>query len=152
MRIAYLGSKGLPSKSGTERVVEAIVTRLSGKHEITVYCDSRYTPAETKVAGVHLIRIATIKGKHIQAPYLFFISVLHALFCRYDLIHLHGTDACFMLPILRIKYKVVIHGTWCARTSETAEMGKDCPIFYPPDGVSLYLSIQFCNECFQTGY
>jgi glycosyltransferase involved in cell wall biosynthesis len=107
MRIAYLGSKGLPSKSGTERVVEAIVTRLSGKHEITVYCDARYTPQETKVAGVHLIRIATIKGKHIQATYLFFISALHVLFCRYDLIHLHGTDACFMLPLLRIKYKVV---------------------------------------------
>jgi glycosyltransferase involved in cell wall biosynthesis len=107
MKIAYLGSKGLPSKSGTERVVEAIVTRLSGKHEITVYCDARYTPQETNMDGIHLIRIPTIKGKHIQATYLFFISAIHALFCRYDLIHLHGTDACFMLPVLRLRYKVV---------------------------------------------
>jgi glycosyltransferase involved in cell wall biosynthesis len=107
MRIAYLGSKGLPSKSGTERVVEAIVTRLSGKHEITVYCDAWYTPEGTNIDGVRLIRIPTIKGKHIQATYLFFISAVHALFCRYDLIHLHGTDACFTLPMLRIKYRVV---------------------------------------------
>jgi glycosyltransferase involved in cell wall biosynthesis len=107
MRIAYLGSKGLPSRSGTERVVEAIVTRLSGKHQITVYCDARYTPPGTNVDGAHLIRIATIKGKHIQATYLFFVSAIHALFCRYDLIHLHGTDACFMLPVLRLRYKVV---------------------------------------------
>jgi glycosyltransferase involved in cell wall biosynthesis len=107
MKIAYLGSKGLPSKSGTERVVEAIVTRLSGKNEITVYCDARYTPQGANIDGVHLIRIPTIKGKHIQATYLFFISAIHSLFCRYDLIHLHGTDACFTLPILRIKYKVV---------------------------------------------
>jgi glycosyltransferase involved in cell wall biosynthesis len=107
MRIAYLGSKGLPSKSGTERVVEAIVSRLASKHEITVYCDSRYTPKGTKLEGVHLIRMFTIKGKHIQATSLFFLSALHALLCRYDVIHIHGTDACFILPILRLKYKVV---------------------------------------------
>jgi glycosyltransferase involved in cell wall biosynthesis len=107
MRIAYLGSKGLPSKSGTERVVEAIVSRLTGKHEITVYCDSRYTPKGTKVVGIHLIRIYTIKGKHIQATSLFLLSALHALLSRYDVIHVHGTDAGFIVPILRLKYKVV---------------------------------------------
>jgi glycosyltransferase involved in cell wall biosynthesis len=107
MRIAYLGCKGLPSKSGTERVVEAIVSRLTGKHEITVYCDSRYTPKGTKVDGIHLIRIPTIKGKYTQATSLFFLSALHALFSRYDIIHVHGTDACFTLPILRLKYRVV---------------------------------------------
>lgn len=113
MRIAYLGSKGLPSKSGTERVVEAIVSRLTDVHEITVYCDSRYTPKGTKVDGVNLIRIFTIKGKYTQAPTLFFLSALHALFSRYDVIHLQSIDACFILPILRLKYRVVStsHGT-----------------------------------------
>jgi glycosyltransferase involved in cell wall biosynthesis len=113
MRIAYLGSKGLPSKSGTERVVEGIVSRLSGRHVITVYCDARYTPNGTKVDGVRLIRIPTIKGKHIQPVTLFFLSALHALFSRYDVIHLHGTDACFTLPLLRMRYRVVstVHGT-----------------------------------------
>lgn len=107
MRIAYLGSKGLPSKSGTERVVEAIVSRLAGKHEITVYCDSRYTPKGTKVDGINLIRIFSIKGKHIQATSLFFLSALHALFSRYDVIHVHGVESCFILPILRLKYRVI---------------------------------------------
>lgn len=107
MRIAYIGSKGLPSKSGTERVVEAIVSRLIGKHELTVYCDSRYTPRGTKVDGVHLIRIFTIKGKHIQATSLFFLSALHALFCRYDVIHVQSVEAGFILPILRLKYRVI---------------------------------------------
>lgn len=113
MRIAYLGSKGLPSKSGTERVVEAIVSSLTGKHEITVYCDSRYTPKGTKVDGIHLIRIFTIKGKHTQATSLFFLSALHALLSRYDVIHLNSVEACFILPMLRLKYKVVStsHGT-----------------------------------------
>jgi len=114
MRIAYLGSKGLPSKSGTERVVEAIVSRLTDDHDISVYCDSRYTPKGTKVEGVHLIRIFTLKGKHTQATSLFFLSALHALLCQYDVIHVHGVDACFILPILRLKYRVIstAHGTW----------------------------------------
>jgi glycosyltransferase involved in cell wall biosynthesis len=107
MRIAYIGSKGLPSKSGTERVVEAIVSRLSGKHEITVYCDSRYTPKGTKVDGIHLIRIFTIKGKYTQATSLFILSAIHALFSRYDIIHVHSVEACFVLPLLRLKYRVV---------------------------------------------
>jgi glycosyltransferase involved in cell wall biosynthesis len=107
MRIAYIGSKGLPSRSGTERVVEAITSRLAGKHELTVYCDSRYTPKGTKVDGIHLIRINTIRGKHIQATSLFFLSALHALFSQYDLIHVQGTDAGFIVPIIRLKYRVV---------------------------------------------
>ena len=113
MRIAYLGCKGLPSKSGTERVVEAVTSRLAGKHEITVYCDSRYTPEGTKVHGINLIRIFTVKGKYTQATSLFLLSALHALLSRYDVIHLNGIDASFVLPILRLKYGVVStsHGT-----------------------------------------
>ena len=42
MRIAFIGIKGLPSKGGAERVVEAIAEGLAGKHEITVYCNSPY--------------------------------------------------------------------------------------------------------------
>ena len=113
MKIAYLGSKGLPSRSGTERVVEAIASRLSAKHEITIYCDSRYTPKNIKVAGISLIRVLTIKGKYTQAPSLFIFSALHALFSKYDLIHLNGVDASFILPILRLRNKVITtaHGT-----------------------------------------
>ncbi len=113
MKIAYLGSKGLPSKSGTERVVEAVVSRLSTRHEITVYCDSRYTPAGTCISGINLVRVHTPQGKHVQALFLFFASAVHALFKSYDVIHLQGVDSCFILPILRLKYKVVTtaHGT-----------------------------------------
>lgn len=107
MRIAFLGSKGLPSKSGTERVVEAITSHLAGTHEITVYCDSRYTPQGTEADGVRLIRIFTIKGKHLQATSLFLLSAFHALFSHYDVIHLQGVESSFILPILKLKYRVV---------------------------------------------
>ena len=108
MKIAYLGIKGLPSKGGTERVVEAIVKRLVGKHTITVYCDTAYTPAGSTIHGVRLIRIPSVTGKYLHPTFLFLLQALHALFFGdYDLIHMHGVDACFTLPILRLRYKVL---------------------------------------------
>ena len=112
MRIAYLGCKGLPSKSGTERVVEAITSHLTDKHEITVYCDSRYTPKGTKVDGIRLIRIFTIKGKYTQATSLFFLSALHALLSRYDVIHVHGVEASLYAPSVKAKIQGSLHIAW----------------------------------------
>jgi glycosyltransferase involved in cell wall biosynthesis len=107
MRIAYLGIKGLPSKGGTERVVEAIVKRLVGKHDITIYCDSKYTPKGIIIPGVRLIRVPSIPGKYTHPTLLFILYAFHAVFFgNYDLIHLHGVDSCFTLPILKLRYKI----------------------------------------------
>jgi glycosyltransferase involved in cell wall biosynthesis len=114
MKIAYLGIKGLPSKSGTERVVEAIVSRLNVNHEITVYCDADYTPPGTQFKGVRLIRIPTLRGKHIKPILLDLFSAFHALiFGRYDVIHMNGVENCFTLPLLKLRYRIVstAHGT-----------------------------------------
>ena len=113
-RIAYLGINGLPSKSGTERVIEAIVKRLADKYDLTAYCDSDYTPAETQYEGVKLIRIRTFKGRHIKPIILDIFSALHAVFFgNYDIIHMNGVENCFVIPLLRLRYKVIStsHGT-----------------------------------------
>jgi glycosyltransferase involved in cell wall biosynthesis len=108
MKIAYMGTKGLPSKGGMERALEAIVKRLAGKHDITVYCDSKYTPAGTMIPGVRLIRVSSVPGKYSHPTLLFLLHALHALFLgNYDLIHMHGVDASFTLPILRLRYRVI---------------------------------------------
>lgn len=114
MKIAYMGVKGLPSKSGTERVLEAIIKRLAGKFDITVYCDADYTPPETQYEGVKLIRMRTFKGRHLKPILLGVFSALHAMFFGgYDLIHMNGVENCFTLPLLRLRYKVIStsHGT-----------------------------------------
>lgn len=118
MRIAYLGIKGLPSKGGAERVVESIVHRLAKQHELTVYCNSRYTPRDVQVRGIRLVRIPTLAGKYLQAISLFVLSALHALFKGdYDLIHVHNAEACFVVPLLRLRYRIVAtsHGPAYAR-------------------------------------
>ena len=67
MKIAFIGIKGLPSKGGAERVVEAIVQRLSGQHTLTVYCSRYYTGPEARVPGVRLVAGA---GPSRSVPYI----------------------------------------------------------------------------------
>lgn len=114
MKIAYMGIKGLPSKGGAERVVEPIVHALADRQKLTVYCNCRYTSPELSIPGVKLVRIPTLPGKHLQPVSLFILSALHAVFKGdYDLIHLHNVEACFILPLLRIRYRVIAtsHGS-----------------------------------------
>ncbi|MGE5221157.1 MAG: glycosyltransferase family 4 protein, partial [Omnitrophica WOR_2 bacterium] len=67
-----------------------------------------------KIEGVELIRIKTPKGKFLRPISYNILSALHALMKgHYDIIHLHAVEACFILPLLRLKYPVVStsHGT-----------------------------------------
>lgn len=109
MKVAIIGIKGLPSKGGAERVVEAVVRRIISKGvEPTIYCDAHYTPVDYSIDGVRLIRIPTIDGKHIRTLSLVLFAAIHAvLFARYDLVHLHNIEVAFVLPLLRIKYRVI---------------------------------------------
>jgi len=107
MKIAYIGIKGLPSKGGAERAVEAITHRLSGRHEITIYCSNRYTPLQATVSGMRLIRLPCLLGKHVHMASVDLLAAWHAvLFGNYDLIHLHNIEASFVLPILKLRYRV----------------------------------------------
>lgn len=114
MKIGYIGIKGLPSKAGADRVVEAIVARLADKHELTVYCSSLVIPTGATFPGVELIRIPVLPGKHLHATSLFLFSAMHALTRDFDLIHLHNLEAFFVTLFLKMKYKVVAtsHGAY----------------------------------------
>lgn len=118
MRIAHIGIKGLPAKAGADRVVEAIVRRLAKRHQLTVYCSPLVVTPDAKFPDVELIRVPALQGKHTHATSLFLMSALHALTQRdFDLIHVHNVEACFVLPLLKPRYKVVAtsHGQAYAR-------------------------------------
>lgn len=108
-RIAYLGIKGLPSKAGADRVVEAIVRGLDAKqYQPVVYCCRRTVSSSVSIPGVELVRVPTVGGKYLHAPILFLVAALHALFFgKYDLVHVHNVEACFVLPLLRLRFSVV---------------------------------------------
>jgi glycosyltransferase involved in cell wall biosynthesis len=114
VRVAYIGTKGLPAKGGAERVLESIVAHLDDRFEPTVYCDARYTDGTVAPSRARLVRIATPSGKHSQATYLFAACAAHAVMKgSYDLVHLHSVEAGFVIPVLRARYPVLAtaHGS-----------------------------------------
>ena len=108
MRIPHLGLKGFPARFGADRAAEAVIRRLSDRHEITVYCSSGYTLADASLPGVHLIRIPNLPGKYTHMTSVDFLAAWHAvLYGNYQLIHLHNIEASFVLPLLKLKYPVI---------------------------------------------
>lgn len=106
-KIAFMGIKGMPSKGGAERVVEAIINNLKDDLDIYVYCSKAYSK-DHQEDNINLIKLRNLKGKHLSSFSLFVLSAFHALlFRRFDLVHVHNTDAGFIVPLLRLKYKVV---------------------------------------------
>ncbi len=126
MKIAYIGLKGLPSKGGTERVVEAIVTRFCKHHQITLYCDARYEAPPGALPDVEIKKIKTLPGKYLQPTSLFLFSAIHALiFGDFDIVHIHGVETTFISPLLRLKFKRIMataHGS--PTRSSLAKWGK----------------------------
>lgn len=108
LRIAHLGSKGIPSRGGTERVVEAVARRQAAAgHQVTVY-GSRLVCASGRVGGVRVVALPAARHKYLGPVGLQLACALHALTVgRYDVLHLHGAENAFVLPLLRLRYPVV---------------------------------------------
>lgn len=108
LRIAHLGGKGIPSRGGTERVIEAIGMRhAAAGHEVVVYGSRLVCPGGI-VDGMRVIALPASARKHLGPALLQLRCALHAVGRGgYDLIHLHGAENAFVLPILRTRYPVL---------------------------------------------
>ena len=120
IHIAVMGTKGLPSKGGGERVAEAIIKKaLDNGYKVTVYGKKNYCGHYNNYKNLKLILIREFSGKHLSAFSFGLLSAFHALlFCKYDLVHLHYADFGFLVPLLRLRFKVIC-------TSHGAEYNRD---------------------------
>jgi len=118
--LAVMGIKGLPARGGGERVAEAIIdAALAGGYRVTVYAKKSYLQENHLPPNLEIIPIHDLPGKHLSAFSFGVLSALHALFLRnYDLIHLHYADFGYIVPLLRLRYKVL-------GTSHGAEYHRD---------------------------
>ncbi|MEI7891114.1 MAG: glycosyltransferase family 4 protein [bacterium] len=113
MKIAFIGQKGIPAKSGgIEKHAEQIAIRMAAQgHEVFVYVRNNYVAKElTMYKGVRLIHLPSISTKHLDAISHTFFASVHALFCGYDVIHFHGIGPTLLSWIpkyLTCKTKVV---------------------------------------------
>ena len=111
VRVAFIGGRGVVSKySGIEAFYEEAGTRLAERgHAVTIYCRSYFTPKAASYSGVRLIRLPTIRSKHLETLVHTFLSTLHALFGDYDIVHYHtlGPALFSWIPRLFSKKTVV---------------------------------------------
>lgn len=110
LRIALLGSRGIPARyGGYETLMEELAVLLvSFGHEVTVYCRSHYTSySEREHRGVRLVVLPTLRGKYFDTPVHTLLSCLHAAWCQvrgrgYDAALVVNAANAVFLPILRL--------------------------------------------------
>lgn len=118
MKIAMIGHKRIPGREGgVEVVVEELAKRMAKEgHEVTVYNRAASHKKKHQVKefeGVKIKTIPTIEKKGTEAIVYSFLASIHALFCRYDIIHYHalGPSVMLLIPhIFGIKTIVTVHG------------------------------------------
>jgi glycosyltransferase involved in cell wall biosynthesis len=96
MKIAYVGTMGIPAKyGGFETCVEEISTRLAKRgHKIVVYCGYRGSKPQMKsYEGVQLVYVPCLKNKFSDFPFRLSISTLDLLRKGFDIVHFYGSDA-----------------------------------------------------------
>lgn len=113
MRIAIIGTKGMPARSGgIERHVEELSTRLVGQgFGVTVFTRPWYTgPVPAAYKGVRLVPIPSVRTKHLDAISHSFRATMRAMRENFDVYHFQGVGPSllsFLPRIFRPKAKVV---------------------------------------------
>jgi len=143
MNIAFIGQKGIPASwGGVEDFVEQVSVRLAQRgHEVSVYCRPYYTQVEGEHQGVRLIRLSSVRTKHLDAlTHTIFVS-LHSLFQDFDVIHYQalGPSAFSFIPKVFGRAKVVatIHSLdwrrdkWGPIAKQIFRMGEKPALLFP---------------------
>ena len=111
MKVAFIGGRGVISKySGIEAYYEEVGRELARRgHDVTVYCRSYFTPPQQKHEGMSVVRIPTLRTKHLETAMHTFLSSLHVLFSRNRIVHYHalGPSLFSFIPRLAGKKTVV---------------------------------------------
>ncbi len=142
MRVAFIGGRGVISKySGIETYYEQVGKRLAAKgHAVTVYCRTYFTPRTDRYKQMRILRLPTIRSKHLETVSHTLLSTVHAMFGPYDIVHFHalGPALFSFLPRLCGKKTVVtVQGLdwqrkkWGAAASAVLRMGEQAAVRFP---------------------
>jgi starch synthase len=106
MKIGVIGSRGFPDiQGGIETHCMELYTRIAviGSNNVTVYRRKPYLNSgnrDARFAGIRFVDFSVPRSKFLETFLHSFISTLHALFQRYDIVHYHNTGPGFFIPLL----------------------------------------------------
>jgi glycosyltransferase involved in cell wall biosynthesis len=118
--IGVIGLKGLPAFGGAATAGENIINRLKNDFDFVVYAVSSHIQPGFIPQGFRQKVFKSVPFHKLNIFLYYVRSAFHALFAEnFSLIHLHHIDGAFILPLLRLKYKVI--STAHARTFENGK-------------------------------
>lgn len=133
MKIAFIGQKGIPARSGgIETHVEEMATRMARLgHEVYVYVRNNYTDKSLqKYKNVYLIHLPSITSKKLDAISHTFLATIDALFGNYDVVHYHGIGPTSLSWIIRLlKRKTVVIATYHCQDYFHQKWGWDAQMY-----------------------
>jgi glycosyltransferase involved in cell wall biosynthesis len=142
LHLAFIGGRGVISKySGIEAYYEEVGKRLVEMgHEVTIYCRTYFTPSLARHNGVRLVRLPTIRSKHLETVVHTLLSTAHALTQRYDVVHYHALGPAlfsFLPRIVGKKTAVTVQGLdwqrrkWGRLASAVLQLGERASVKFP---------------------
>ena len=115
MRIAIIGSRGVPARwGGFETVASELAPRLVERgHDVTVYCRPRYSLSSrpSVYQGVRLRYLPAIYTKSLESLSHEALSAAHALWANYDVLYVLGFRATFLYVAARLAGTPVVMNT-----------------------------------------
>ncbi|MDD3627399.1 MAG: glycosyltransferase family 4 protein [bacterium] len=126
-KIAVIGLKGLPAFGGAATVGEKIIEQLKDKYDFTVYSTSSHTQRKTgDYNGYKQIVLKSFFIKKLTIPYYYFMSAIKTVFINYDLVHLHHSDWSIIIPLIKLRHKVILtsHGSPMRIVNNNFKYGK----------------------------
>jgi glycosyltransferase involved in cell wall biosynthesis len=104
MRIALLGTRGVPARyGGFETAVEEVGRRLADKgHRVVVYCRTREdAPRPERYLGMELVHLPAARKRSLETLSHSALSVAHLLAHRTDAAFVFNAANAPLLPLLR---------------------------------------------------
>jgi glycosyltransferase involved in cell wall biosynthesis len=142
LKVAFIGGRGVVSKySGIETYYEEMGKRLAGMgHQVTVYCRMYFTPPGEQHNGMRVVRLPTIRSKHLETLIHTFLSTLHVLTQPCDIVHYHALGPALFSFIPRLAGKktvVTVQGLdwqrkkWGRIASAVLQLGERAAVSLP---------------------
>ena len=107
IKVAIIGIKGFPAVGGSARSTEYLVDKLKEKYDLTLYTVSTHAK-NGHYNGVKQVIVKGNKDKKFNTLLYYIKSMVHCVFKGdYDIIHINHLASGFIVPALKLRYKVI---------------------------------------------
>jgi glycosyltransferase involved in cell wall biosynthesis len=162
MKIAMIGQKGYPARSGgVEKHVEELSRRLAKQgHEVLVFCRSWYVDPSDRTDGVTRVFVSSLHTKHLDAISHTLFSIIKAAWMNAEVFHIHGVGPALLawLPkLLRPSAKVVVtfhcvdrkHEKWSGFARAMLRLGEHAACRLPDRTITVSKTLaEYCRLSF----